>query len=345
MLGTMEPVKPVRQRFSEPQKFVPVAFMSGTMLFLYLVYVLQHCVPRMQLDVIPKHVDEDIRERGQLEFLVFHILTAMVVICYLRAIFTTAGTIPDGDRHWDYQAEDAMASFLPSFLKETKRSGDRRHCKWCSKFKPDRTHHCRVCRTCTLKMDHHCPWIYNCVGYYNYKYFFLLLLYSALDCHLMTITMAETVVRTTEVPTPFFSMFLVFFAATLAAFLGLLITLFFGFHCYLIVNAMSTIEFCEKHLPKGDGSETQNDLYDAGIYSNIKSALGDQALLWLLPISGPSGDGINFASVPISQQQKQPLKSYEELDATRKMARNGRDRKRYEMGVCDDDDTHPMYRR
>ncbi|CAE6931029.1 unnamed protein product, partial [Symbiodinium sp. CCMP2456] len=47
----------------------------------------------------------------------------------------------------------------------------------------------------------------------------------------------------------------------------------------------------EKHLPKGDGSETQNDLYDAGIYSNIKSALGDQALLWLLPISGPSGDG------------------------------------------------------
>ena len=32
------------------------------------------------------------------------------------------------------------------------------------------------CR-CVLKMDHHCPWIANCVGYHNHRYFVLYLMY------------------------------------------------------------------------------------------------------------------------------------------------------------------------
>ncbi|XP_075990773.1 palmitoyltransferase ZDHHC16 [Anticarsia gemmatalis] len=50
-------------------------------------------------------------------------------------------------------------------------------CKKCISPKPPRTHHCSVCDKCILAMDHHCPWLNNCVGYYNARYFYLYMLY------------------------------------------------------------------------------------------------------------------------------------------------------------------------
>lgn len=53
-------------------------------------------------------------------------------------------------------------------------------CKSCVSPKPPRTHHCSVCKRCVLKMDHHCPWLNNCVGHFNHRYFYLFCVYMTL---------------------------------------------------------------------------------------------------------------------------------------------------------------------
>jgi len=88
-------------------------------------------------------------------------------------------------------------------------------------------------------------------------------------------------------------MFLLLFGQTLAIFLGLLVTVFFLFHVWLMLKAMTTIELCEKWMKKlnYDGSA-----YDRGSYANVKAVLGDNVWLWLLPLSPPSGDGLTYTS-------------------------------------------------
>lgn len=44
-------------------------------------------------------------------------------------------------------------------------------CMDCQIVKPKRSRHCEICQKCVSVYDHHCPWINNCVGQGNHKYF------------------------------------------------------------------------------------------------------------------------------------------------------------------------------
>lgn len=44
-----------------------------------------------------------------------------------------------------------------------------------SKQQPMRSKHCQTCQHCVRRYDHHCPWIENCVGERNHRWFVLYL--------------------------------------------------------------------------------------------------------------------------------------------------------------------------
>lgn len=296
--------EPAGYNLSEPTKLLPIAFIVFNIATLYSIYMKYHCVPLLQQPWT--------QQQGIWQTAVINILSLMIVYCYLCCSLISPGRIPDA-KEWDYvPLASPRGNESQGPQKESKRSGDRRHCKWCAKYKPDRAHHCRVCRTCVLRMDHHCPWIYNCVGFQNHKYFFLLIMYSAMACHTIFWTMLNSVKAASVPETEFFEMFFLLFGESLAMLLGSLTTCFFGFHVWLMMKAMTTIEFCEKSNKR---NTLEGSPYDLGFYGNIRAVLGENTLLWFWPASLPVGDGLNW----ITDESPLLLLTTRDLEAARDM--------------------------
>jgi len=273
---------------------LPVAFVVWVIGTVWILYWWLHVSRMLQLWLPREERDAQRYRLGIIELGVSQTLTALILICFVRAICTDPGSVPDTPE-WKPETKWARDSVMQPRLNEAKSNGERRLCKWCNGFKPDRCHHCRVCKSCILRMDHHCPWIANCVGFRNYKYFFLLVFYSLITSNFIVWTMSQTlyeVVFVDEITS--IQRFLLVFGMTLSSLMGFVLFFFFGFHVRLMLVAATTIEFCEKWRRHTTKSEPHMPNYQRGLYEDIQAILGPHFLLWLLPVSPPVGDGLSF---------------------------------------------------
>lgn len=287
---------------------VPIIFIIWLFLCTWGLYVSLHLLPQLQFETLDqdgigrRNLASNVARyrRGVVEAVSSQFLSAVVLVCFLKAMFTDPGGVPESPE-WRPSLAKKMCGHVANdstsaqahqseVTHEAKRSGARRFCKWCSVYKPDRAHHCRMCRSCITRMDHHCPWVANCIGYRNYKYFFLLLLYAGVGCWYMLHTIQSSVALIfVEEFTPT-NRFLIVLCATMLFIMGSVLVVFLTFHVFLMIEATTTIEFCEKAYSQ---SRTRS-VYYLGIYKNIEAMLGPRPYLWLLPTAGASGDGTYF---------------------------------------------------
>ncbi len=68
------------------------------------------------------------------------------------------------------------------------------YCFNCQVVKPERAHHCSTCNKCYLRMDHHCPWVGNCIGAHNQKYFCMFLFWALMLSAIMLGTLLQSII-------------------------------------------------------------------------------------------------------------------------------------------------------
>ena len=212
-------------------------------------------------------------EASGLELCVFWAIIALLAASYVQCLLLDPGTVP---REWH----------LAVLASPARRRSMYNICQKSHLYKPERSHFDSITQRLVLNMDHFCPWVCNCVGFYNRKFFVLFLFYVVLASGYFVVAIicrqgfniSLLILNSRGEPSPAKFMAFVFDCSLCLAVLG-----FLGVHLKFVYYNQTTIE-----------SDDTN--FDVGWRRNVESVFGANRWLWLLPVigHGPVGDGVHW---------------------------------------------------
>jgi len=268
----------------------PVMITLAVTLISLVIYVILY-------QIIPFYIETVSPSAGIVLLFITIILGSNIAFNYYMTIFTPPGCAPDQTPE-EVKLAEQQATREPDARRG---EGFSRFCKFCKKSKPPRSHHCHICKSCVLRMDHHCPWVNNCVGFYNHKYFVLFLLYLWTGCGFVALISLLPFRSTRQFYTSVEAFRVgILFSFVLAISIFFALSILLGWHIYLVLTGQTTIEFyynrTRARQSRLNGELYQNE-YDLGSAKNWSIFFGQNSypFAWLLPSTRRvPGDGIVF---------------------------------------------------